>query len=63
MSCTEPIAWSAPVTNQTFATSNQASAVALAFTQPKIRGFVYLRGKDCHEFRCNLVRQGTLYSA
>ena len=46
MNCTEPVAPACiDVTDQTVVTSNQASAVALEFTQPKNRGSVYLRAK------------------
>jgi hypothetical protein len=31
--------------------------LALVFTQPKVRGVVYLRRKEAHEFRNHLVRQ------
>jgi hypothetical protein len=53
----------ADATDQTVVTSNQAAALALVFTQPKIGG-PYISGrKEGHEFRNNLVRQGTLHSA
>ena len=43
MNCAEPVARSAHAIDQTVVTSNQAAAVALEFTQPKIRAVVYLR--------------------
>ena len=45
MNCTEPVARSAHAIDQTVVTSNQAAAVALEFTQPKIRAVRISQGE------------------
>ena len=45
MNCAEPVARGARATDQTVVASKQAAAVALVFTQRKIRGVVYHRAK------------------
>jgi hypothetical protein len=63
MNSTEPVTRRAHAIDQTVVTSNQAAAVALVFTQPKIRGQYISRREEGHEFRNNVDGQGTLHSA
>jgi hypothetical protein len=63
MSCTELVAHRLPTpTDQTVVTSNQAARWRwCSHTQRSEEPYISVR-KEGHEFRNNLVRQGTLHS-